>query len=62
MGDKSPSSAATDKHARANAEAKRLVDELSTVAGAKRLGAAAYETAKADMAKARRKLKAKREP
>ncbi len=51
MVEKSPLKATFDKHARENEQANRLVDELESVAGAKRLGDAAFETAKKNLAK-----------
>jgi hypothetical protein len=51
MVEKSPLKAKFDRHARENEQANRLVEELESVAGAKRLGDAAFETAKKNLTK-----------
>ncbi len=48
---KSAAKATLHTHARETAQAQQLADELESVAGARRLGDSAFETAKEDLAK-----------
>ncbi len=48
---KPPINAKFNAHARENAQAKQLAEELESVSGAQRLGDGAFETAKEDQTK-----------